>query len=245
MAGAGYADAKILARGLAHERSQFVFGTRLCLVPGDEGLVANPVAPVPARPQPRRRRLRDIRHVVIPLTARQRANSRARSSRAPTPSYAARQRQTTQAVSRKRRSEKDLILGIHARVLGCPARVGAAYRGFSRQPGGRRDQQRRRHGGGGSAPDRAASAGALGYRDARQISARRARPRERGLVFHAGTFAKLGTQLCALTPDSDRRANSSPDRVDALIWRSRTCSVSTAGTRGEIKPKTPRQSVIR
>ena len=54
------------------------------------------------------------------------------------------------------------------------ARVGAAYRGFRRQPRGRRDQQRRRHGGGGSAPGRAASAGAHGHRDARQILARRA-----------------------------------------------------------------------
>ena len=29
---------------------------------------------------------------------------------------------------------------------------------------------------------------------------------ERGLVFHAGAFAKLEDQLCALTPDFDRRA---------------------------------------
>ena len=33
---------------------------------------------------------------------------------------------------------------------------------------------------------------------------------ERGLVFHAGTFAKLEDQLCALTPDFDRRAGGSP-----------------------------------
>ena len=42
---------------------------------------------------------------------------------------------------------------------------------------------------------------------------------ERGLVFHAGTFMKLEDQLCALTPDFDRRAaSSSPDRADALVW---------------------------
>ena len=41
---------------------------------------------------------------------------------------------------------------------------------------------------------------------------------ERGLVFHAGTFPKLEDQLCALTPDFDRRAGPSPDRADALVW---------------------------
>ena len=41
---------------------------------------------------------------------------------------------------------------------------------------------------------------------------------ERGLVFHAGTFAKLEDQLCALTPDYDRHAGGSPDRADALVW---------------------------
>ena len=42
---------------------------------------------------------------------------------------------------------------------------------------------------------------------------------ERGLVFHAGTFAKLEDQLCALTPDFDSRAAGySPDRADALVW---------------------------
>jgi hypothetical protein len=42
---------------------------------------------------------------------------------------------------------------------------------------------------------------------------------ERGLVFHAGTFVKLEDQLCALTPDFDRRAAGfSPDRADALVW---------------------------
>jgi phage terminase large subunit-like protein len=42
---------------------------------------------------------------------------------------------------------------------------------------------------------------------------------ERGLVHHAGTFMKLEDQLCALTPDFDRRAAGfSPDRADALVW---------------------------
>ena len=41
---------------------------------------------------------------------------------------------------------------------------------------------------------------------------------ERGLVFHAGVFAKLEDQLCALTPDFDRRSGPSPDRADALVW---------------------------
>ena len=42
---------------------------------------------------------------------------------------------------------------------------------------------------------------------------------ERGLVFHAGVFNKLEDQLCALTPDFDRRAAGfSPDRADALVW---------------------------
>jgi phage terminase large subunit-like protein len=41
---------------------------------------------------------------------------------------------------------------------------------------------------------------------------------ERGLVFHAGVFEKLEDQLCALTPDFDRRAGNSPDRADALVW---------------------------
>src|ERR1700727_1655769 len=42
---------------------------------------------------------------------------------------------------------------------------------------------------------------------------------ERGLVFHIGTFSKLEDQLCALTPDFDRRAMGySPDRADALVW---------------------------
>jgi hypothetical protein len=53
MAGAGNADGEILPRGLMHEPSQFVFRTRFCPVPRDEGLIANPVTPMPARPQSR------------------------------------------------------------------------------------------------------------------------------------------------------------------------------------------------
>ena len=34
----------------------------------------------------------------------------------------------------------------------------------------------------------------------------------------SGRFARLEDQLCALTPDYDRRAGSSPDRADALVW---------------------------
>ena len=42
---------------------------------------------------------------------------------------------------------------------------------------------------------------------------------ERGLVYHVGAFARLEDQLCALTPDFDRRASGySPDRADALVW---------------------------
>jgi phage terminase large subunit-like protein len=42
---------------------------------------------------------------------------------------------------------------------------------------------------------------------------------ERGLVFHAGAFPKLEDQMCALTPDFDRKAAGySPDRADALVW---------------------------
>jgi phage terminase large subunit-like protein len=42
---------------------------------------------------------------------------------------------------------------------------------------------------------------------------------ERGLIWHAGTFSKLEDQLCALTPDFDRRAMGfSPARADALVW---------------------------
>src|SRR5260370_22857667 len=76
MTGAGHSDREILTRGLMHECSQFVFRTRLGLVPGDGGLIANPVTPVPALPQPRRRPS-NIIHVAISSTA-----PRARPTRA-------------------------------------------------------------------------------------------------------------------------------------------------------------------
>jgi len=41
---------------------------------------------------------------------------------------------------------------------------------------------------------------------------------ERGLVFHVGAFDELERQLCALTPDFDRKVGESPDRADALVW---------------------------
>ena len=55
---------------------------------------------------------------------------------------------------------------------------------------------------------------------------------ERGLIFHAGTFVKLEDQLCALTPDFDRRAAGfSPDRADALVWALADL-LGSAGERG-------------
>ena len=56
---------------------------------------------------------------------------------------------------------------------------------------------------------------------------------ERGLVFHVGTFSKLEDQLCALTPDFDRRAvGFSPDRADALVWALADLLGRGAGERG-------------
>jgi len=40
---------------------------------------------------------------------------------------------------------------------------------------------------------------------------------ERGKVVHAGRFAELEDQMCAMTPDG-KSAGVSPDRVDALVW---------------------------
>jgi len=68
MAGPGDPDGEISLRGRMHERNQFVFRTRLCLVSCDEGLVTNPIAPVAARPQLRQRPWRDIGHVIVPKT---------------------------------------------------------------------------------------------------------------------------------------------------------------------------------
>lgn len=42
---------------------------------------------------------------------------------------------------------------------------------------------------------------------------------EQGRVHHVGTFANLEDQMCAFTPDFDRKtAGYSPDRMDALVW---------------------------
>ena len=100
------------------------------------------------------------------------------------------------------------------------ARVGAAYRGF----GANRVVAEVNNGGDMVAevlrqaepdlPVRSVTATRGKYLRAEPVAA----AYERGLVFHVGTFAKLEDQLCALTPDYDRRAGSSPDRADALVW---------------------------
>jgi hypothetical protein len=41
---------------------------------------------------------------------------------------------------------------------------------------------------------------------------------EQGKCHHLGVFAALEDQMCAFTPDIDRAAAGSPDRVDALVW---------------------------
>jgi hypothetical protein len=41
---------------------------------------------------------------------------------------------------------------------------------------------------------------------------------EQRRVHHVGSFPKLEDQMCGFTPDFDRAAGYSPDRVDALIW---------------------------
>ncbi len=101
------------------------------------------------------------------------------------------------------------------------ARVGAAYRGFNANRvvaeinnGGEMVaevlRQSEPH-----LPVRAVTATRGKFLRAEPIAA----AYERGLVFHAGTFMKLEDQLCALTPDFDRRAAGfSPDRADALVW---------------------------
>ncbi len=100
------------------------------------------------------------------------------------------------------------------------ARVGAAYRGF----GANRVVAEVNNGGDmvsevlrqaePKLPVRSVTATRGKYLRAEPVAA----AYERGLVFHAGTFAKLEDQLCALTPDYDRRAGASPDRADALVW---------------------------
>ena len=56
---------------------------------------------------------------------------------------------------------------------------------------------------------------------------------ERGLVWHAGVFEKLEDQLCALTPDYDRRLAGSPDRADALVWAITRSARAGAERRGD------------
>jgi predicted phage terminase large subunit-like protein len=41
---------------------------------------------------------------------------------------------------------------------------------------------------------------------------------EQGRVHHVGCHAALEDQMCAFTPDLNRRLAGSPDRVDALVW---------------------------
>jgi phage terminase large subunit-like protein len=41
---------------------------------------------------------------------------------------------------------------------------------------------------------------------------------EQGSVHHVGPFQQLEDQMCSWTPDMDRDAFGSPDRVDALVW---------------------------
>jgi phage terminase large subunit-like protein len=41
---------------------------------------------------------------------------------------------------------------------------------------------------------------------------------QQGKVHHVGCFATLEDQLCAFTPDIDRRTQGSPDRADALVY---------------------------
>ena len=41
---------------------------------------------------------------------------------------------------------------------------------------------------------------------------------QQGKVHHLGCFATLEDQLCAFTPDIDRRTQGSPDRADALVY---------------------------
>ena len=103
---------------------------------------------------------------------------------------------------------------------GWAARVGAAYRGF----GANRVVAEINNGGEmvtevlcqaePHLPVRTVTATRGKYLRAEPIAA----AYERGLVLHAGVFAKLEDQLCALTPDFDRRYGPSPDRADALVW---------------------------
>ncbi len=41
---------------------------------------------------------------------------------------------------------------------------------------------------------------------------------EQGRIRHMAALPKLEDQMCAFTPDLDRKPGQSPDRVDALVW---------------------------
>lgn len=41
---------------------------------------------------------------------------------------------------------------------------------------------------------------------------------EQGRVHHVGSMPDLEDQMCSFTTDYDRKANGSPDRLDALVW---------------------------
>ncbi len=41
---------------------------------------------------------------------------------------------------------------------------------------------------------------------------------ERKMISHVGAFPTLEDQLCGFTSDYDRKANGSPDRLDAMVW---------------------------
>ncbi len=103
---------------------------------------------------------------------------------------------------------------------GWAARVGAAYRGFAANRvvaevnnGGEMVAEVLRQAEP-NLPVRMVTATRGKYLRAEPIAA----AYERGLVVHAGVFPKLEDQLCTLTPGFDRRAGSSPDRADALVW---------------------------
>ena len=103
---------------------------------------------------------------------------------------------------------------------GWAARVGAAYRGFSAN----RVVAEVNNGGDMVAEVMRQAEPHLAVRSVHATRGKflRAEPiaaaYERGLVFHAGAFEKLEDQMCALTPDFDRRSGPSPDRADALVW---------------------------
>ena len=53
---------------------------------------------------------------------------------------------------------------------------------------------------------------------------------EQGRVHHVGCFPALEDQMCGFTADFDRkRAGSSPDRLDALVWALTELMVEDSG----------------